>query len=567
MLAASAALILAALLPGLPRADDAAPRPLVVLEEQEPQTSWPMLARTMSELRLGELLFDRLFVSRTGGSPVSRVFDEGWRTHGQDLVVAVREGMRFSDGSPVSFSDVAFTLNDVYRRAETGHLAAPWYARVLGDAKQSSPATGKIRFQVSMPERGAERYLVTTALLSQHALKAEAEGVDLAGAERRPIGTGPFHAAVPIADFDDITLQRNPHRLRDRSPEPGEVEAVRLLYDQDAARQRELMEGGRADVWVSPPPAVLPVFRADRERFGVRSYHLNQWWYVALSTGDGHLANPVVREALDLAIPRRQLVDKLGAESAQLTSGPFLPDSAWAPPDLSPTPEDPAGTRRLMEEAGYVLAGGRWTRDGAPVELRLGVEAGISDDFNDVLDGLVEAWEDAGFRIRVRAIGPSAWVQQVEAGQAGERWDLRSSTVVALNSWLSIAYLKLILFTSILFNPILLWAFDLFPGGISSVLHIVLVLAPWIMLDRRAGVVSALVTSFQMIRDHWWDVLVSLPRYVVVLVPVYALLNVPRMAISSGSLFLLVLDGPFALFLEVSVVVLYSKLREGSRTA
>lgn len=424
MLAASAALILAALLPGLPRADDAAPRPLVVLEEQEPQTSWPMLARTMSELRLGELLFDRLFVSRTGGSPVSRVFDEGWRTHGQDLVVAVREGMRFSDGSPVSFSDVAFTLNDVYRRAETGHLAAPWYARVLGDAKQSSPATGKIRFQVSMPERGAERYLVTTALLSQHALKAEAEGVDLAGAERRPIGTGPFHAAVPIADFDDITLQRNPHRLRDRSPEPGEVEAVRLLYDQDAARQRELMEGGRADVWVSPPPAVLPVFRADRERFGVRSYHLNQWWYVALSTGDGHLANPVVREALDLAIPRRQLVDKLGAESAQLTSGPFLPDSAWAPPDLSPTPEDPAGTRRLMEEAGYVLAGGRWTRDGAPVELRLGVEAGISDDFNDVLYGLVEAWEDAGFRIRVRAIGPSAWVQQVEAGQAGERWDL-----------------------------------------------------------------------------------------------------------------------------------------------
>ena len=422
-----AGLVGLALLSALPvalRAEDPESRVLVVLEEQEPQTSYPLLSRTMSEARLGELLFDRLFVSRTGGNPISLVFAEDWRSHGQDLVVAVREGLRFSDGSEVSFSDVSFTINDVYRRAEVGHLSAGWYARVLGDAKQSSPATGKIRFSVSMPERGAERYLVTTNLLCQAALAPDGGPVDLEGAERTPVGTGPFRAAEAISDFDDVNLQRNPHRLGAGEPQPDTVQALRLLYDQDAARQKELMEGGRADVWVSPPPAVLPTFRGDGDRFGVRTYHLNQWWYVALAPGNPHLARPAVREALDRAIPRQQLLDKLGAGSAELTSGPFLPESAWTPPDAAPTPEEPEVARRLMEEAGYALSGGRWSRDGEAIELRLGVEAGIADDFNDVLYGLVDGWEDAGFKVRVRSIGPAAWVQEVESGRAVERWDV-----------------------------------------------------------------------------------------------------------------------------------------------
>jgi hypothetical protein len=49
-------LVMLAALPALsgpPAADDEPPRALVVLEEHEPQTSWPLLSRTMSEVRLG----------------------------------------------------------------------------------------------------------------------------------------------------------------------------------------------------------------------------------------------------------------------------------------------------------------------------------------------------------------------------------------------------------------------------------------------------------------------------------------------------------------------------------
>jgi len=403
-------------------AQEEGPRALVVLEEEEPQTTYPLLSRTMSEARLGELLFDRFFVTSSGGDIESRVFVEGWRARSPNLTVTVREGLKFSDGTEATFSDVAFTINDVYRRQDLGHTSAAWYAKVFGDCQQITPTTGSVRYLVSMPEEGAERYLVTTTLLSRAALSGDGS-VDLVESRRQPVGTGPFHAAGTIDNFDDVRLMRNPHRLGDE-PDPSRVEAVRLLYDQDAARQKELLEGGRADVWVAPPPAVLPAFRADRERFGVRTYDLNQWWYVALDPADPHLAVPAVREALDRAVPRQQLREKLGGDSAELTSGPFLPGSAWLPGDLAPTPEDAAGARQLMESAGYALDGGRWTKDGQELSLQLGVEGDILDDFNDVVYGLVDGWEDAGFRVRVRAIRASDWRDVVEAGKASGTWNL-----------------------------------------------------------------------------------------------------------------------------------------------
>ena len=404
-------------------AQDEGPRALVVLEEEEPQTTYPLLSRTMSEARLGELLFDRFFVTTSGGDIDSRVFAEGWRARNPNLTITVREGLKFSDGVDATFSDVAFTINDVYRRQDLGHTSAGWYARIFGDSQQITPTTGSVRYLVPMPDEGAERYLVTTTLLSRAALMGDG-GVDLVASRRQPVGSGPFHAAAPIDNFDDVRLMRNPHRLTDGEPDPLRLEAVRLLYDQDAARQKELLEGGRADVWVAPPPAVLPGFRADRDRFGVRTYDLNQWWYVAVDPANPHLAAPAVREALDRAVPRQQLRDKLGADSAELTSGPFLPGSAWLPGDLAPTPQDRDGTRQLMEAAGYTHEGGRWMKDGEEVALRLGVEGDILDDFNDVVYGLVDGWEDAGFRVRVRAIRASDWRTVVEAGQASGNWDL-----------------------------------------------------------------------------------------------------------------------------------------------
>ena len=397
---------------------------LVILEEDEPQTTYPFLARTMSEQRLAELFFDRFFYKSTGGDLDSRVFAQGWKAKSPNLTLGIADGVKFSNGTPATFSDITFTLNDVYRREDLGHSIGAWYSRVFGDAQQITPMNGSIRFLVSMPDTGAEQYLLTTSLLSREALASTSGGPpNLEATKRQPVGTGPFFADAVIESFDDITLKRNPYRNGGEAP-ANAIQNMRLLYDQDAARQKELMEGSRADIWVAPPPAVLPTFRNQSDRFGVRPYDLKQWWYVAVNGLSGALGEPAVREALDHAVPRSQLLEKFGGESARLTSGPFLPGSAWEAADTPPTPEDSANVDQLMGNAGFAKSGGVWTRDGEAINLTLGVQADILDDFNDVVYGLTDAWESAGFRVRVRGIRSSDWRNTIEAGQAAGKYDL-----------------------------------------------------------------------------------------------------------------------------------------------
>jgi len=86
---------------------------LVILEEEEPQTTYPLLAKSMSEQRLGELLFDRFFVASLSGESDSKVFEGEWRARPPNLTMVMKESLKFSDGSSATFSDVAFTINDV----------------------------------------------------------------------------------------------------------------------------------------------------------------------------------------------------------------------------------------------------------------------------------------------------------------------------------------------------------------------------------------------------------------------------------------------------------------------
>ena len=395
---------------------------MVILEEEEPQSPYPFLARSMSEQRLAELLFDRLYVRSESGYLETEVFQGSGTPRPPRLQLEVKEDLRFANGEPATFSDVAYSINDVYRSCPVAPDACSWFGLVFGDARQITDRIGEIVFSVTMPDEEPEQYLRTTALYSHKSFDPDGGGQpDVYAARRNPVGTGPFWAEQTIESFDDIHLRRNPHRQQQRE---GVVGALRLLYDQDSARQKELMLGRKADLWVSPPPAVLPEFANQTETFSVVPYELNQWWYVAVDTTDSILSDTRVRQALDLLVPRAQLMEKFGGTSATGISGPFMPGSAWCAPDTQPTREDSAAAARLLEQAGFRLEGGMWTRGGQHLSLVLGVQSDIVDDYYDVVYGLSDAWDNAGLRVKVRTIRPSDWRDVVESGQGAEQFDL-----------------------------------------------------------------------------------------------------------------------------------------------
>ena len=395
---------------------------LVVLEEDEPQTPYPFQARYMSEQRLAELLFDRFFHYSASGYYESNVFGNAM-ANAPGLQLEVDPELMLANGTAATFSDAAYSMNSVYRSCRVAPDACGWFGLVFGEARQITDRIGEISFQVSMPEEEPEQYLTTTTLYSRRSLDPQGTGsadADVVGSLRDPVGTGPFWADRTIESFDDIRLRRNPHR----PAREGVVGNLRLLYDQDAARQKELMLGHKADLWVAPPPSVIPEFSTQTDVFKVTGYELNQWWFVAIDTHDSELSDPKLRQALDHLVPRQQLMEKFGGTSATAISGPFMPGSAWCAPDTQPTGENADAAARLLQQAGYTRQGSMWMNGSEQLSLVLGVQSDIVDDYYDVVYGLADAWESAGIRIKVRAIRPSDWREVVESGRAPDQFDM-----------------------------------------------------------------------------------------------------------------------------------------------
>ena len=395
---------------------------LVVLEEDEPQTPYPFQARYMSEQRLAELLFDRFFHYSASGYYESNVFGNA-KANAPRLQLEVDPELKFANGTAATFSDAAYSMNSVYRSCRVAPDACGWFGLVFGEARQITDRIGEISFQVSMPEEEPEQYLTTTTLYSRRSLDPQGTGsadADVVGSLRDPVGTGPFWADRTIESFDDIRLRRNPHR----PAREGVVGNLRLLYDQDAARQKELMLGHKADLWVAPPPSVIPEFSTQTDVFKVTGYELNQWWFVAIDTHDSELSDPKLRQALDHLVPQQQLMEKFGGTSATAISGPFMPGSAWCAPDTQPTGENADAAARLLQQAGYTRQGSMWMNGSEQLSLVLGVQSDIVDDYYDVVYGLADAWESAGIRIKVRAIRPSDWREVVESGRAPDQFDM-----------------------------------------------------------------------------------------------------------------------------------------------
>ncbi len=160
---------------------------------------------------------------------------------------------------------------------------------------------------------------------------------------------------------------------------------------------------------------------------------------------------------------------------------------------------------------------------------------------------------------------------------SGRYWNLHNAVMGATQNWLPIAWL-----TVLLWVPTLMWLpMFLLQGTISetivhiaimasnigwklpTVLRIALVFVPWIILAEGTTLLPAMKRNFQLIGRRWWDLLVFLPRYLLIVIPVYAALDAlgwPTIRNSAILTSLSLTRSLVELLLLVVVVILYREL-------
>ncbi|MEO8504021.1 MAG: ABC transporter substrate-binding protein [Acidobacteriota bacterium] len=310
---------------------------VTVAIESAPAELDPRIGADQASGRAHELLYDGLVEWDMHAQLVPalaerwEVLDDGlrWRFH-------LRPGVRFHDGRALTSADVVWTLQSVLDGSVTTSK------RGALQAVHSAVAVDPLTVDLVLTEP-------FSALLAEltSGFGIVPAGTTPAMTNRSPIGTGPFRYAARSADA--LELLANPEAFR------GKPQISRLVLKgvpDTTVRALELLKGSAQLVVNDLAPDAIPAFAAD-PRFRVAEQPGASFVYLGLNFHDPLLAKRQVRQAIERAIDREQIVRTLWRDTG-IVSETIFPPGHWARDEtLAPVPFDPAGAKHLLDAAGF----------------------------------------------------------------------------------------------------------------------------------------------------------------------------------------------------------------------
>ena len=301
------------------------------------------------------------------------------------FVLELRPGLRFSDGRPVTAEDAARSLQAGTQRAwpNDGYLSTVESVRVLDERR--------LEVRAARPDP-----TLLARLAWGFVLPAEAT----AGQPVPVVGTAPYTLErwTPGQGF---AFARNPHHW---GPASSFERAEFRVVPDDEARLR-LVETGEADIAdVVPPEAWARLEQQPNLRLvvgaGLRVL------FLGLRVDRLPFRDPRVREALDLAIDRQALVERVFLGKGSVANQLMPRGSVGYAPELPASAYDPERARQLLRAAG-MRPGHRLRLDGPSNRYVRDVQ---------LLHEVARQLAEVGLRVEVRALEKSALYDLLEKG-------------------------------------------------------------------------------------------------------------------------------------------------------
>ena len=285
----------------------------------------------------------------------------GWTASEDGLTYAfmLRDGVRFSDGTPLTADDVVFTF-DWIRNPEVQADRSRSYLDKLKAVTKIDDRTIEFAF-------GEPYFLNFEAIALQPILSKAYYGrfspIDYNESISLLFGSGPYvlEAGEGWSTEQPVTLARNP---RYWGVPPTFEKMVFQQIEEDAA-QSVMFRNGELDVFRTAPeqfeqlkddPAIAAMSDAyayDSPFGGYTYIGWNQEKRVGGEAQQTIFADARVRRAMTMLVDRQRLADEIYYGHAGVASGPFAPTGPQADPDIEPWPYDPQAALSLLAEAGW----------------------------------------------------------------------------------------------------------------------------------------------------------------------------------------------------------------------
>jgi ABC-type transport system substrate-binding protein/ABC-type branched-subunit amino acid transport system substrate-binding protein len=328
---------------------------------------------------------------------IPSVENGGVSEDGLVVTIKLRDGVEWSDGTPLTANDYVFTYEMIMADGNAVQSRYPFDTFV-----ESVTALDDQTIQIVMTEPYAAWNIgLRLNLLPKHILEPvfEAEGtIDNAEWNRNPtVGVGPF-VLKEWAAASHLAFEANPNYWRGK-PKLDQI-FIRIVPDDEA--QMAAIKTGDTDVGVYMTAADKPDIDAleDVELIAPGGGGWTESWFFNIISEEmgaekglepGHVAlqDKRVRQAIIMGVDRQQIIDEL-FYGLYIIPASLWYDTAYEDPSLEPWPYDPPAAMALLDEAGWVDSNGDGTRDKDGVELVLQYSTTAGNELREATQVVVQ---------------------------------------------------------------------------------------------------------------------------------------------------------------------------------
>jgi peptide/nickel transport system substrate-binding protein len=425
-------------------------RNFIELVSSPPDLFNPILTTNTTSMDVAARILPRLLdLDPETGAPAAVGLAESWvwASDSTAITMTLRSGVVWSDGVPVTSSDVGFT----YAALANPETNSPHRDRIVTIDQILIPDEQTVVFRLNTPDCALTSEL-TLPILPSHLFAADQSDLRTNAWNQSPtVGAGAF-LYQGRDEQGGMVLKANPSYWKGAP----QIEGYIMRVEPDAAQRLRLVQAGEADFAADvavPQAEVKPGLRLERvARDGLSMLAMNLADPLLPQPGQGitgtvqpQVPHPVlgdqqVRWAIAQAVPWGDLVRQVyGDDAAPLVAS--VPSSiAWAhEADLPPYAWDPAQSARLLEQAGWVDAAADGVRERGDALLQLTL---LTNDDNahriSLADRIAAELRKVGFAIQVEAL-PFDRVSQVLFDQGFDLalvgWEALGADPAAMALW------------------------------------------------------------------------------------------------------------------------------------
>lgn len=328
---------------------------------------------------------------------------------GRVIVFHLKKGVKWHDGAPFTARDVEFT----YRKLLDPNVRTPY----SGDFERISSleVPDDLTVKVTYKEPFAPALSSWGMwIMPEHLLRDE----DLNSTQfsRRPTGTGPYKFRR-WATGEKIELLSNREYFEGR---PYIDRYIYRIIPDEATIFLELETEG-VDLSTLTP---LQFTRQTENSFFNGHYRKFRYpgfgyTYMGYNLRDARFQDARVRQAINYAVNKDEIIKTVFFGLAKVTTGPFMTDSWAYNRDVAPVPYDPAKARALLKEAGWSDTDGNgWLeKEWREFEFTVLVNQGNSERLRCA--ELIQRYlKEIGIRMKIRTLEWSSMISEfIEKGR------------------------------------------------------------------------------------------------------------------------------------------------------